>query len=79
MYEDSNYYPDGSFFERWIPGVCKHLKVRCTHGQETVKRKFHRRVCLTCGRSLDGPLPKMCFFTGKEHENERGVEKNPRF
>jgi hypothetical protein len=61
--------PFGSWKERWIPGVCKHdeSEVRCTHGDEIIARGWRRRACLRCGRSLRGPLPKGCFFTGKTH------------
>lgn len=57
----------GYWFQRWIPGVCKHKHVRCTHGDEIIGRNFRRRVCMVCGRSLKGPLPSMCYFTGGFH------------
>lgn len=60
--------PFGSWFQRWIPRVCKHTLVRCTHGDEIIGRKYRRRVCLMCGRSLKGPLPLMCYFTGEPHK-----------
>lgn len=59
--------PVGSWRQRWVPGVCKHETVRCTHGDEIIHRRFRRRVCLVCGRSLRGPLPLMCFFTDEPH------------
>lgn len=59
--------PFGSFWQRWIPGVCKHTLIRCTHGDEILARKGRRRVCMMCGRSLTGSIPGMCFFTGKPH------------
>lgn len=59
--------PTGTWFQRWIPGVCKHEKIRCTHADEIIGRRFRRRVCLVCGRSLKGDLPYMCFFTGEPH------------
>ena len=64
-----NRSPFGTFFERWIPGVCKHEVVRCTHGDEIIGRKFRRRVCMVCGHSLKGPLPEVCFFTGELHND----------
>lgn len=59
--------PIGSWFERWVPFVCKHYIVRCTHGDEIIGRRWRRRVCMNCGRSLKGPLPVVCFFTGEMH------------
>lgn len=66
--------PCGTWAQRWIPGVCKHPDVRCTHGDEIIGRRFRRRVCMVCGRSLDGPLPAMCFFTGEPHPSHSGGE-----
>lgn len=59
----------GTWAQRWIPGVCKHERVRCTHGDEIIHRRWRRRVCMICGRSLRGPLPEVCFFspTGERH------------
>lgn len=65
--EAYKYCPTGSWFQRWIPRVCKHVEIRCTHGDEIISRKFRRIVCMVCGRSLKGPLPKLCFFTGEPH------------
>lgn len=62
-----NHGPTGSWFQRWIPGICKHPEVRCTHGDEIIHRRYRRRVCMVCGRSLKGPLPVNCFFTGTPH------------
>lgn len=62
--------PSGSWFQRWIPGVCKHSKVRCTHGDEINFRRGRRRFCMVCGRSLKGTLSKICFFTGEMHPDE---------
>lgn len=62
--------PFGTWVERWVPFVCKHDAIRCTHGDEIIGRRFRRRVCLLCGRSLKGPLPKECFFTGLNHSSE---------
>lgn len=62
--------PFGSWFQRWIPFVCEHQVIRCTHGDEIIHRKWRRRVCLDCGRSLRGPLPDVCFFTGEPHSKE---------
>lgn len=59
--------PTGTWAQRWIPGVCRHERVRCTHGDEIIHRRFHRQVCMVCGRSLDRDLPIECFFTGKPH------------
>jgi hypothetical protein len=60
-------YPSGSWFQRWIPRVCKHEKIRCVHGDEIIARRYRRIACMVCGRSLKGPLPDMCFFTGYTH------------
>jgi len=57
----------GTWTERWIPGVCKHSRIRCTHGDEIIYRKWRRRCCMVCGRVLKGPLPEICFFTGRAH------------
>lgn len=65
--------PTGSFWQRWIPGVCKHERVRCTHGDEIIHRRYRRRVCMVCGRALKGDIPKMCFFTGKPHTGSNQV------
>lgn len=59
--------PIGTIWERLIPGVCKHYAVRCTHGDEIIHRRWRRRVCMVCGRSLKGDLPIYCFFTGQNH------------
>jgi hypothetical protein len=59
--------PWGTWSDRWIPGVCKHRHVRCTHGDEINLRGGARRACLVCGRTLLGPLPDECFFTGSPH------------
>lgn len=59
--------PCGTWAQRWIPGVCKHSEVRCTHGDEIIGRRYRRRVCMVCGRALAGPLPAECFFTGEPH------------
>jgi len=59
--------PRGTWAQRWLPRVCKHLEIRCTHGDEIIGRRYRRRVCMICGRSLKGPLPEMCFFTETAH------------
>lgn len=59
--------PYGSWAQRWIPGVCKHEHVRCTHGDEIIARRGRRRVCMDCGRALRGDLPRECAFTGRPH------------
>lgn len=64
--------PSGTWFQRWIPGVCKHEKIRCTHGDEIIHRRWRRRVCMICGRSLKGPLPRICFFTDTVHYSSKG-------
>lgn len=46
---------------------CPHINVRCTHGDEIIGRGYKRRVCLDCGRALDGPLPEPCSVTGEPH------------
>lgn len=64
--------PTGSWWQRWVPFVCRHEQVRCTHGDEIIGRRFRRQVCLVCGRSLRGPLPTMCFFTEEPHPSSAG-------
>lgn len=59
--------PTGNWFQRWIPGVCKHERIRCIHGDEIIARRYRRRFCLVCARSLKGPLPFLCSFTGRPH------------
>jgi hypothetical protein len=46
---------------------CPHLDVRCTHGDEIFARGGSRRICRSCGRALDGPLPEICSSTGRSH------------
>lgn len=46
---------------------CKHERLRCIHGDEIIARKFRRCACLDCGKSLDWPMPDVCFFTGLPH------------
>lgn len=64
----------GTWAQRWVPGVCDHEVVRCTHGDEIIGRRFRRRVCMVCGRSLKGPLPRLCFFTGELHPSVEGID-----
>lgn len=59
--------PIGTWAERWLPFVCKHELVRCTHGDEIIGRRMRRRVCMICGRALRGDLPNVCWFTGRPH------------
>lgn len=66
--------PSGSWAQRWLPFVCKHETVRCTHGEEIIGRRFRRRVCMVCGRALRGPLPAWCWFTGRSHVSGGGGE-----
>jgi len=47
--------------------ACPHIHVRCTHGDEILARRWRRRVCLDCGRSLDGPMPPRCWYSGALH------------
>lgn len=63
-YKNGSY---GNWFQRWIPGVCKHKHVRCTHGDEIHSLGGRRRVCLCCGTALKGPIPAICYFTGTFH------------
>lgn len=63
----------GTWAQRWIPGVCKHPEVRCTHGDEILGRRGRRQVCTVCGRSLDRGLPVRCFFTGEDHPSMSGL------
>lgn len=65
-------YPTGTWAQRWLPRVCKHERVRCIHGDETIARRFRRRLCMVCGRALKGPLPVVCFYspTGEHHSSE---------
>lgn len=67
MNEARNCYPNGTWAQRWIPGVCKHEHTRCVHGDEIMHRGWRRTACLTCGRSLKRPLPEMCWFSRKPH------------
>ncbi|MBM3315841.1 hypothetical protein FJY71_08420 [candidate division WOR-3 bacterium] len=62
-------YPTGTWAQVWIPGVCPHDDVRCTHGDEIIARRFRRRLCMTCGRVLRGDLPDVCWFTGVPHSS----------
>jgi hypothetical protein len=59
--------PSGTWAQRWLPRVCKHPKVRCTHGDEIISRGFRRRVCMVCGRALKGSLSDWCFFAEQPH------------
>lgn len=65
--------PKGSWWQRFVPGLCRHKQVRCTHGDEIRGRRYRRRVCLDCGRSLRGSLPDECFFTGEPHAARSGA------
>ncbi len=59
----------------YLPLVgCPHSRVRCTHGDEIIERGFKRRVCLDCGRALDGPLPDPCAQTGLPHHRATGPD-----
>jgi hypothetical protein len=46
---------------------CRHWNVRCIHGDEIIAANLKRIRCLDCGRSLDGPIPDPCFYTGQAH------------
>lgn len=59
--------PSGTWAQRWLPWVCKHEHVRCTHGDEIIARRWRRRACMVCGRSLRASIPSMCFFTERPH------------
>ncbi len=59
--------PSGTWAQRWLPRVCKHETVRCTHGDEIIGRNFRRRVCMVCGRALKGLLPEWCYFADAPH------------
>lgn len=48
---------------------CHHEHTRCTHGDEIIARRYRRIVCLDCGRALAGPLPDVCYETGRPHES----------
>lgn len=71
MDEARRHYPNGTWAQRWLPGVCTHPEVRCVHGDEILHRGFRRIVCLTCGRALNGNLPPGCWFTGRPHASTR--------
>lgn len=62
--------PSGTWAQRWLPRVCKHEDTRCVHGDEIIDRGFRRVACRVCGRSLDRPLPPVCWFTGTPHSTE---------
>ena len=46
---------------------CEHRHVRCIHGDEIHRSHGARVRCLACGRSLAGPLPQVCTYTGLVH------------
>lgn len=71
LQDEARRSPTGTWAQRWLPWVCKHEQVRCTHGDEIVARNFHRRVCLVCGRALKGDLPETCFFSPTEQPHTR--------
>jgi hypothetical protein len=50
----------------WKMLRCKHLNVRCVHGEEILATGA-RRACTDCHRYLRGPLPEVCTFTGLRH------------
>ncbi len=62
--------PAGTWAQRWLPWVCKHLVVRCTHGDERLHRG-RARACMVCGRCLPGALPAVCYFTDRLHDTGR--------
>lgn len=64
---DGQRYPTGTWAQRWIPRVCEHDVIRCIHGDEIIACGFRRRLCMTCGRALRGPLPRLCWFSGTPH------------
>lgn len=66
--------PTGTWAQRWLPFICKHEHVRCTHGDEIIARRWRRRVCMDCGRALRGELPAICFFTEQLHPSMKVVE-----
>lgn len=57
----------------WVPGVCKHPRTRCLHGDEILARMspwrgiVRRQACIDCGRTLDRDLPDVCTSTGTLH------------
>lgn len=67
MTEARTKHPHGTWSQRWLPWVCEHDEVRCVHGDEIIARGFRRVACLVCGRSLNEPLPRLCWFTGEQH------------
>jgi hypothetical protein len=75
LIEAYNQGPSGTWAQRWLPGACKHERVRCTHGDEIIGRRYRRRVCMVCGHALDGPLPVECFFTSKPHPSSDPQEE----
>lgn len=60
----------------WAWLRCRHDDVRCTHGDEINARRFRRRVCLACGRALEGPLPVICEWTGEIHPSYLNEEQS---
>jgi hypothetical protein len=71
MTEAQTDHPHGTWAQRWIPGVCKHAKVRCVHGDEIIMRGFRRTACLVCGKSLKWDMPGVCWFTGEWHSGAK--------
>lgn len=49
---------------------CAHEHVRCVHGDEIVALGWRRRVCVDCGKPFAGPLPRVCWYTGRPHYDE---------
>lgn len=51
---------------------CPHVRVRCIHGDEIIRRMtwrgtLRRQACLDCGAALDRDLPDICSSTGAPH------------
>ena len=46
---------------------CKHLNLRCVHGDEIIYRGYKRVVCVDCGKALELALPEKCWYTGENH------------
>lgn len=59
---------DGTHMLPWPgwPGPCRHIFVRCVHGDEIIYHGYKRGVCLDCGQWVD-ELPELCSVTGQPH------------
>lgn len=60
---------------KWLfNGKCKHLRVRCIHGDEIILAGYRRSRCLDCPSLFDS-LPTYCSVTGEKHPSYEGESK----